>query len=367
MERDKSTDLELSLKNRIAREDKLDRFNKFKKNTLKFEENLKIEKELDNEIYTLKNELSKLDETINDTKRSFLEEKSFTGDKGNHLIANKKLKEMVKRKDIEIERYKIAYEELLKKWEDGLSQSGADTTILSNYRHETQPQMDYGEIYSNRFKKNSFYDPVEPPELDVSYADKYRKKMGLEGNDRSKSPMRNMGRILPQDITGYPIISEKGGNFGRSDRVIRSPLIKGNYPEVLPSGVRTPLLNQFQGNVTQQKPNIRHIGRNNFNYNNNNNIPGTYDINRTVRRSTSPLNYQSDVRNKRELSPNQRNIPRALVYTGSPERNSNNNFVQKQAQNRGNLWDEKPEIGRNIGVGGYDLDRRLSELKNRRF
>lgn len=393
-------DLEMSIKNRIARKSNIDTKNKYNKNQLSYDEDLKVEKQLDDEIYNLKEEISKLDETINGTRRSFMMDKSMNEGNRSRIDDSRRLKEILKKKDVEIERYKIAYDKLLNEWKGNLETKGADASILEAYNPNSirAPVMNFSEIYSNRMKKGEISSRVEQPDLDTSYADKYRKKMGLGGmGDRSKSPMRGMVgmRVLPSDITGhYPNRNIPGGNpsfprrpFGNnisgpypnhppmplnnkrtpgrnllgSDRRLKSPLIRGNYPldiNAPPSTIGPPsrpsLYNKspFESQLSPRRHNTAQTP----NYSN------------FISPHRQP-NYKPS--RNRDLSPNQRGIPRAYVYTNnnSPARNQppepSSNFIQRGINNGLRPTQSQRDFGRNIGVGGYDLDRKLAELKGR--
>lgn len=68
---------------------------------------------IDSEIRELKKEISSIDQQIDQSKTSFLEEKSFTQENRPFVQKHITLKEGQLKMDVEIEKFKRAYDDLL--------------------------------------------------------------------------------------------------------------------------------------------------------------------------------------------------------------------------------------------------------------
>jgi peptidoglycan hydrolase CwlO-like protein len=83
------------------------------KNTATLNDRLDEEHVIDQEIQELKSEISKIDNRINDTKTSFMQDKTYLKENAPHVEKHKVLKDEIFKMDVEIEKYKRAYDDLL--------------------------------------------------------------------------------------------------------------------------------------------------------------------------------------------------------------------------------------------------------------
>jgi len=100
---------------------------------------------IDQEISELKNEISMIDSRLDETKNNYMQDKSYLRENLPHLEKHKVLKDEMFKMDVEIEKYKRAYDDLLHQWESGLySNSGIPNTDLDRTKNL------YSEIYKNK-------------------------------------------------------------------------------------------------------------------------------------------------------------------------------------------------------------------------
>ena len=67
----------------------------------------------DKEIEALKNEINRIDRRIDETKTSFLEDKSYLKENKPHVDKHMTLKDSVFKVDVEIGKYRRAYDDLM--------------------------------------------------------------------------------------------------------------------------------------------------------------------------------------------------------------------------------------------------------------
>jgi chromosome segregation ATPase len=151
------------------------------KNTANLNDKLGEEHIIDQEIAELKHEISNLDNRIHDTKKSFMEDKTYLKENVPHVQEHKHLKDEMFKMDVEIEKYKRAYDDLLNQWESGIKSNGP----MPNAREMDRNRSFYSDLYRTKFSKGygtanrSILDTTR--DLNKSYTDKYKDKTDYRG------------------------------------------------------------------------------------------------------------------------------------------------------------------------------------------
>lgn len=175
------------------------------KNTATLNDKLDEEHVIDQEIEELKSEISKLDGRINDTKTSFMQDKTYLKENKPHVEKHKVLKDDIFKMDVEIEKYKRAYDDLLGQWESGIySNGGIQSQEMDRNRSF------YSDLYKTKLGPNasthrSFLDTsTRSRDLNKSYTDKYKDKTNYRGYYEpyvSKITKTTPNRILPMEFS----------------------------------------------------------------------------------------------------------------------------------------------------------------------
>lgn len=205
------------------------------KNTATLNDKLDEEHVIDQEIEELKNEISNLDNRINETKASYMQDKTYLKENAPHVEQHKVLKDEIFKMDVEIEKYKRAYDDLLNQWESGLYSNGG----IPNQHLEKNSRSFYTDLYKTKFsprpteRNRSILDTTGVSrDLNKSYTDKYKDKTNYRGyyepyvsqiSKREVSPMR---KILPDEYTNYPY---------QEKVVSRSPMRRAEKPIIFSS------------------------------------------------------------------------------------------------------------------------------------
>ena len=176
------------------------------KNESKLKSHIGEEFLIDQEIESLKREINKIDKRIDETKTSFLEDKSYLKENRPHVEKHKVLKDGVMKVDVEIEKFRRAYDDLMIQWESGVN--------LENPKYSDDNQMytsgyrrNFAEDYRlerDRDRSRSYLDSSlnVSRDLNKSYTERYKEKTNYRGYFESeKSRIQTPTRILPLELT----------------------------------------------------------------------------------------------------------------------------------------------------------------------
>lgn len=174
------------------------------KNEHKLKSQIGEELLIDQEIEALKSEINRIDRRIDETKTSFLEDKSYLKENRPHVEQHKVLKDGSMKVDVEIEKFRRAYDDLMEQWESGVNLEntklpGGNQVYTSGY------QRNYADDYrleKERDRSRSYLDSSlnVSRDLNKSYTERYKEKTNYRGFTESyQRRVQTPTRILPAE------------------------------------------------------------------------------------------------------------------------------------------------------------------------
>ena len=176
------------------------------KNELKLRNHIGEELLIDQEIEALKSEISRIDQRIDETKTSFLEDKSYLRENKPHVEMHKALKDGAMKVDVEIEKFRRAYDDLMNQWESGVNlENTGPSEGYQGFRNRYG--RNYGEEYRldrDQDRSRSYLDSSlnVSRDLNKSYTERYKEKTNYRGYTESYvKRVETPNRILPAEWT----------------------------------------------------------------------------------------------------------------------------------------------------------------------